>query len=759
MTSHLTRQQTGGLASGNAANHYQPTASASPTTPLPAGLLEIVWRSRWILLISVVSCLGLAMAYLRGATPTYTSVARVYVEQTGPRIMSEMEAGVMTRSMNYLHTQAKLLTSTPILSAALKEDGMAEMMTLADVNDPIEYLSRTLKVTVGDRDDLISVAAGSPFPEEAAQLVNNAVDAYIAYHATTKRSTSAEVLKILRTEKAERGAELSEKLQKLTDFKKQNVAVSFDSGQGNLILNQIDRLSTALTEARLLTVRSESFRESVKTMVDDPVALRQFVESQGADSIVSVFPAEKARLESTLDDLERRRANWVHQLTAQHPTVAALDAQIDQARRDLAALNQEYAQAQVAAADQRYVAARRDEEQITRQLNEKREEFAALNDKLTEYAHLQSEYDQVKRLCDVLDERIEELHVTEDVGALNISVVEWARPATEPTEPQAARVLSMGLAGGLMLGGTLALMRHVTGQHLRSVDDVSATLRLPVLGAVPSFSGWWRRRILGRVTYLRSQSGIAEAYRTISTAVLFGAADAGARSILVTSAVAGEGKSTLVSNLAIAMAQAGQRTIIVDADFRAPVQDMIFRLDHENMGLSGVLTQSCRLDDAIQATEVKNLDVLPCGHRVLNPSELLNSAGFERVLGDLAEHYDLVLIDSPPVTPFADARVLAGIASVTILALQVEKSRRKAICSACESLRAVGAQTLGVVLSNVHEKSGRYGYCYGHRDYYKQPSHSLRAQKWRRRARGKTRTALANASKCSVKASVVSSSR
>ncbi len=705
--------------------------------PVPAGMMEILWRRKHILLLTVLAAVLGAALYLHLATPMYTSRSRIYVEQTGPRIIGETEQGVMTRSMNYLHTQTQLLTSVPILTAALEQGRMARMRTLIDVNSPVEYLQEHLQVGVGLRDDLIIVAFSSPFPTEAAQVVNDVVNAYRAYHTASKRGTSAEVLRILRVEEAKRRQECSNRLQELTDFRKQNPAVSLDNGQGNLALKQIERLSAALTEARLAVTRSESLYESIKAMAETPVALRHFIESRERDAAASDFAVQRSRLESDLGELQRRREDRLRHLTPEHPIVAAIDAETARVRGELSALDGEFVQSQLAAAQQVCTVAQKEQEEIAAQLATRRVEFGALNEKLGEHARLQSEYEQAKRLSDALDERIRELDATQDVGALNISVLEAACPATRPTEPQAARVLSFGLAGGLVLGALLAVLHHVMNRCLRSVEDVTLTLQLPALGAVPSCSGWWKRRVLGQVTHIKPQSAIAEAYRTVSTTV---SSHAGAeiKSILVTSAVAGEGKSTLISNLAIALAQAGHRTIIVDADFRAPVQDMIFKLDCDNGGLRGVLMESLPLDEAVQTTRVDNLDVLTCGRRVANPSEVLSGRAFLDVLSHLRERYDLVLVDSPPVIPFADARILAGSVDATLLALRVEKSGRRVTCEACDALRAVRARLLGVILSDVHEKDGRYGTCSGWRDYYRASRHSRRARRWRRRAASST---------------------
>jgi capsular exopolysaccharide synthesis family protein len=198
--------------------------------------------------------------------------------------------------------------------------------------------------------------------------------------------------------------------------------------------------------------------------------------------------------------------------------------------------------------------------------------------------------------------------------------------------------------------------------------------------------------------------------------VFFGAPKGEAKTILVTSPAPGDGKSTLVSNLAIAMAQAGQRTLVIDGDFRRPVQHKIFEID-EKRGLSGVLAGRHTIDDAIQPGPVKGLDVLACGPDVPNPSELLNSDAFAETLKNLSERYDRVIIDSPPVAPVADSQILGALCSVTLLVLRAEKSTRRLSQQARDALLSVGAHILGVVVNDVSPKRGHYGYYSGYSRY------------------------------------------
>jgi len=223
----------------------------------------------------------------------------------------------------------------------------------------------------------------------------------------------------------------------------------------------------------------------------------------------------------------------------------------------------------------------------------------------------------------------------------------------------------------------------------------------------------------GQKVHLDSKSVAAEAYRTIRTAVFFGAPKEDARAIHITSPAPGDGKSTLVSNLAIAMAQAGQRTLVIDADFRKPVQHKIFEIDN-GKGVSSVLAGRDTIEQAVRPGGVDGLDIMACGPEVPNPSELLNSDVFNEMLKKLTERYDRVIIDSPPVGPVADAQILAAFCDVTVLVLRAEKSTRRQAQHARDGLLSVGAQLLGAVVNDVQQKHGQYGYysSYGGYGYY-----------------------------------------
>jgi capsular exopolysaccharide synthesis family protein len=499
-------------------------------------------------------------------------------------------------------------------------------------------------------------------------------------------------------------------------LKTENIAVAFEDRNSNIILDRLDTLSAELTQADLQMVEAKSVYENAKSMMADPARLKRFAESERAKGMYISAADEWSRLEAELEQLQMQLIDLRQLPMPNQSAIGALQTKVAQIENRLAYLYRKFAETQLAIAEQQYKAAKQKQEQIAGYFEAQRQEAVQLNKQLAEYTILQSDWEQTKKLCDILDDRIKEINITEDTGSLNISVLESARPADKPSKPPKARYMAMAMLFGLVLAGGLALVRDRMDQRLRSMEEISAALGLPALGVVPSMSRREGPAIRGKKAYLDSKSIWAETYHTMRTAVLFSDSKTKSRTILVTSPEAGDGKTTVVSNLAIAMAQAGQKTLVLEADFRKPMQNKIFGVNHNNKGLSSVLAGADELEEVIKSTCVSGLDILTCGPDVPNPSETLHSANFAKVMKLLAKQYDRIIVDSPPVLPVTDAQILASICQITILVLRAEKSTRKGSRQAYDALVRVGARVLGVVVNDV-PKNGRFGY-YGGEGYY-----------------------------------------
>ncbi|MCL4190402.1 MAG: CpsD/CapB family tyrosine-protein kinase, partial [Thermoguttaceae bacterium] len=215
-------------------------------------------------------------------------------------------------------------------------------------------------------------------------------------------------------------------------------------------------------------------------------------------------------------------------------------------------------------------------------------------------------------------------------------------------------------------------------------------------------------------TFLQPESPTAEAYRGLRTSLLYSARRSDYRTVQVTSAHPGEGKTTLAANLAISVAQSGKRVLLVDADFRRPKVSKIFGLD-DSAGLATVLSGQSELCDSVRETPIVGLWALPCGPLPANPAELLSSAEFAELLDVLREQYDFVIIDTPPLLPVSDPAIVASHADTVILVMRLTKGARDAAIQATEILAGLDAEMLGVVVNGVG--SGKpYG---GQRTYFR----------------------------------------
>jgi capsular exopolysaccharide synthesis family protein len=301
-------------------------------------------------------------------------------------------------------------------------------------------------------------------------------------------------------------------------------------------------------------------------------------------------------------------------------------------------------------------------------------------------------------------------------GTNLLTVVDPAAPPQQPASPRVLLNTILGALLGLLAAVGVAFLRDHLDDSVKTSDDVEAVAGLPTLGTITKMRGaGGRSEIYQLATLLYPRGPVAEAYRTLRTNVEFAAVDAPVRTLLVTSAIPGEGKTTTAANLAVVFAQTGRRTLLIDADFRKPGVHRIFDLPNDR-GLSNLLrSDATSLDDVAQATEQENLRVVVTGPLPPNPAELLASQRMRTILDRLAGAADLVIIDSPPVQAVTDAAILASIVDGTLFVVDAGRTPRGAVRKGREALAKAEARVLGVALNRLSEKSSGGYYYY---DYY-----------------------------------------
>jgi non-specific protein-tyrosine kinase len=283
-----------------------------------------------------------------------------------------------------------------------------------------------------------------------------------------------------------------------------------------------------------------------------------------------------------------------------------------------------------------------------------------------------------------------------DAG-VRITVADDADLPTAPESPRPLLNLGLGLLIGLVAGAVAAVLRENSDTSLRSEDELSAATGGVALGAVGFYRDAARRPLLVRAD---GDSPGAEAFRTLRTSLQFATGDRPPRSVAVTSAVADEGKSTVACNLAITLAEAGWRVVLVDADLRRPRVADYFGIGADE-GLTDVLRGAAVLDDVLRPWGSGSLAVLPGGPVPPNPSELLSSEQMSRLLDELSARADVVLVDTPALLPVTDAAVVAHRCAGTILVARYGRTRREQVSRVVGRLTAVDATLLGAVLNFV----------------------------------------------------------
>ena len=683
------------------------------TLPAPSGrdashpsFLQTLWRRRLIILVTLLLGAAGGFVYIQTTTPIYESAARLYVQASNPKITGSEEAGSTKANLS---TECALIHSSPILSAAIESTGIKTLRTFTDRPSPINELAKNLTASVGKDDDMINVTFDTPYAEDAPQIINAVIDAYISYQSSRRKSTAGEVLRILQKEKVRRDSDLETTLKAMLDFKEKHPEMGLQGDKGNIIVQRLERLSTALTEAELEVVEAKGLREAVLAMKNDSAKIRQFFENKrSAGGVYINTQDEDAKLQTDLGNLQMQLKEVSRRFTTtSNPAVDEITSRIEAVKQQIAQREVAVAQRHVAAVEQEYQAATQKLKQIQDAYNEQIAQAHGLNKTGADYARLQSNYEQTRKMVDILDSRIKEMNITEDVGAMNITIVDPASRPDKPVKPDKAKIVAMCLAGGLLLGIGLAMLRETLNPRLVRPEQVSAVLGVPVVGVLPLLKGKHDVKSRGQGMLLSPYSPSSEGVRSIRAAITFGMPD-GVKSILITSPAPGDGKSTLVSNLGLAMAQACQKTLIIDADFRQPQQHAIFGLSNE-MGLSNLLCNGADFQKYIQRSGlVDGLDIITSGAAPSHPSELLNNAKFAQMIQKLSALYDLILVDSPPVMAVTDSLVLAALSDLTLLVVRSEKTGRRLAEETRESLAGVGARVFGAVVNAVPAKRGRY---------------------------------------------------
>ena len=589
------------------------------------------------------------------------------------------------------------------------------------------------------RTRLVKIAFRSPDPALSAAVANAHARAYIRHGAELRSETNKEGLQFLE----EKLVELKERVEKaevaLNHYRREKGIISLDDKE-NIIVDRLADLNTRLTEAEAERIGWEA---QVQTLRQGGRALPVLAQN----TLVKSLTEQLAKAEAEV-------AHLASQFKADYPPLKQLQAQEEEIRRRLHQEEQRATDGVTSA----YQAALRKEKELRAKMDEQRTATLSLKDASVAYAVLSREVDTNRQLYDSVLQRIKEMGVATEMRTSNVSIIDQASLPRLPISPNKRANLLFGVLLGLLSGVGLAFFFEYLDNTIKTPDQAERELGLPNLSVVPHFGslqGASAREESGMVQDVRQQllawkrwgkqqlggesvsgtasnqiivayhplSVVSEAYRTLRAGILLSRAEEPPRTLLFTSGVHAEGKTSTTLNTAVTFAQMGVRVLVIDADLRRPSCHKALGMKG-GPGLSEVLTGQRKVERLIKRTTVDNLHLLSSGTIPPNPAELIGSIKMHEVLTALRTQFDYVFIDSPPVMPVSDALLLAKMVDGVVMVIGGQETPKKVVKEARARLTYARAKILGTVLNKVDlQRSGYY-----YHNYYYYSSHYHRSE-------------------------------
>jgi capsular exopolysaccharide synthesis family protein len=573
---------------------------------------------------------------------------------------------------------------------------------------------------------LIDISFRHQDPQVAAKVVNAVADAFVLANLEKKTETNTSTGDFLQRRVAELQSSIRTDEERLANYAKNHQIISLDNAQ-NIVAERLTALNHQLLEAE----NDRKMAEATYRAASDPKAA-----SALADSSSGAIGDTQAKL----NELKQKRAQLAVRYTNEYPEVVEVDKQIAELERQLKENRGHATDTALTNLETRYRQAVERENSLRSALELQRGETVAQNDAGINYRIIQQEIETNKNLLDNLLQRSRENDVVLAGTPNNISVVDYALAPEAPVGPRRTQGVALAFLLSLAFGAGLALFLEYLNDTVRSSDDVETLLRLPALSVIPTAGGTVRRLLPGAgglqlrrnghghgedrpelLINAESRSPLAEAYRHLRTSVLLSRAGQAPRTLLVSSSLPSEGKTTTSINTAISLAQTGARVVVVDADMRRPCLHRIFDLPN-GQGLSTILSSEMTMTEMlgmVRFHEASNLHLLTSGPVSPNPAELLGSEQMRNLIAVLSHTFTHVVIDSPPIVSFTDAVLVSTMVDGVLLVVRGGKTPRGVVRRSRQVLSEVGAKMLGVVLNNVTlQRDDYYYYRYYHHSYY-----------------------------------------
>lgn len=743
-------------------------------------LMRVLTKRRQWIIGSIVICELLAVILTLIMKPTYGSTVTIELNKSGAGSlnlgMGDDDLSQQLTSgeglLTDLQTETSILQSDSLALAVIQRLKLASQPQFAAKSGNLPELSseqglpleqaphtRTRLLTIfskhltvqpirGTR--LIQVTYESHDPNQAAEIANALIDSYKNQYLQSHYDASTEASNWLTKQLSDLKANVEDSEKKLTDFEKETGILSLsmmmptpsgNESMGNegqihsVVIQKLDALNTELTVAEANRIEKDAISHLAQTgsadvvlgLGNDPLAAQSnsMVLTQGGGlSNLQQLRQQQGQLKINLADAATTYGANNRHLKAIQTQIQAVDEQI-----------QEELQQIIKRAQVDFQLAQQTESEIRRQFDQQQTAASKLNEKTVQFAVLSQEAFSRKKLYEDLYTKLQEANVSAGIKATNITIVDPARSQSIPVRPKPVNNLALATLFGIFVGLAVAFTADNLDRTVTTPPEVEEITGKPVIGVIPNFGDQARtygvqllpdkRKSAAKEVAISSpirmlsdpNSGAAEACRALRTSIMLSRAGGGPKTIVITSCIPGEGKTTLTMNLAVAFAQHHKKVIIIEADMRRPRIKHVMDVPSIG-GLSSVLAGSLTSDEAIlHGVHLDALDVLPAGPRPPMPSEILGSTAFDELLEQLRLRYDIILIDSPPALLVTDAVAISAKTDAAIWVAQAGVVTRPQLARAAELIARNGMPVIGFVVNRMDGRLAGYGYEYYGRYY------------------------------------------
>jgi capsular exopolysaccharide synthesis family protein len=697
---------------------------AEPEDP-PVPLSQYLWilrRQLWKIVTFVLVAVVATIIVSKRITPVYESVATIDIDRQMPAgiIGQDANRATLNDADQFLATQVKLIQSDSVLRPVAEQYNLREREnenptplpgnTVPVKDSPV--LLKKLSVTRPPNTYLLLIAYRSTDPRLAANVANGVANSYLEHTYKIRFDSSAKLADFMEKQLEELKAKMERSSAALAGFEK-DLNVINPEEKTSILSSRLLQLNTEYTNAQTDRVRKETAYRSVSSGTMEAAQ----VSSQG-ESL--------KRLSESLAEANQKFADVKTHYGVSHPEYRKAAAQVAEIERQIQQTKDSIVQ-RVAV---EYKDAIGREAMLEKAVADTKAEFDRLNARSFEYQALKREAEADKNLYEELITKIKEAGINAGFQNSAIRIADLARPAVKPVFPKLTLNAVLAFIFSLLIAVTAAVVSDMLNSTVRDPEQVARTLKAEVVGSLPVVKEL-RGRIAGAPEPVKvlpangryhggtGLTGYDEAIRTLRNSILLADFDRRLRSIMVTSASPAEGKSTTASHLAIAHAQQGRRTLLIDGDLRRPSVHRRFDIPN-TMGLSNALVGEVSWRSVlVQRPSLPNLDILPAGPPSRRAADLVGTPLMD-LIEEATREYDLVVLDTPPLLGFSEPLQMATAVDGVLVIAKAGETNRKALGSALSILVRLRANVIGVVLNEIRADAGNgYYYHYYSPKYYK----------------------------------------